>query len=139
MNITGLNITICFIVSIFTIIYRPENTQSFFVHFINIDIIALQRIVLYWTVPYCFVLLYVTHSIVPLRTDYTYTVLYCIAYWVVLYHSVLYCTVPFCAVLKKIYPKKKVLNLVKMSSSLRRFHKQDIFTHLYFEYSHRCF
>ena len=34
------------------------------------------------------------------------------------------------------YPKKKVLSLVKMRSRLRRFHKKDFFTHLYFEYSH---
>ena len=40
-------------------------------------------------------------------------------------------------VLRKIYPKKKnpkkVINLVNMRSSIRRFHKKDFITHLYFD------
>ena len=47
-------------------------------------------------------------------------------------------------VLKKIIPKKKtkkkVLNLVKMRSSLRRLHKKDFSSvHLHIEYSQGCF
>ena len=91
-------------------------------HYKELYCIELYHTVLY----YCMLrtVLYRYALIIP--------ILYCTVSRTESYCTILYCTVPFCAVLKKIYSKKK-------SSSLRRFHKQDFFMHLYFKYTHRCF